>query len=98
MRVLLGFGQPIRTTTLTDRRILAADAYKVGYERFREAWEDQAVEALVFALAERADPNATMPTPPERLKARLRTPPPPISAFKPISVYRTRTRRPPQPS
>ncbi len=31
------FGQPIRTTTLTDRRILAADAYNVGYERFREA-------------------------------------------------------------
>ncbi|ADP79670.1 hypothetical protein [Pseudofrankia inefficax] len=98
MRVLLAFGQPIRSTTLTDRRILAADAYSVGYDRFREAWEDQAVEALVFALAERADPNATMPTPPKRLKARLRTPPPPITAYKPISIYRTRTRRPTQPS
>jgi len=96
MRILLGFGQPIRTT-LTDRRILAADAYHVGYERFREAWEDHAVESLVFALVERADPLATMPTSPKRLKARLRTPPPPITAYRPIAAYRTRTRRPSEP-
>ncbi|MBL7494855.1 hypothetical protein [Frankia nepalensis] len=74
-RALLAINAKPRTT-LTTRRTLASKYYGVGADRFARAYEDDVITALALALAERADPNATLPS------GRPRFPPPPFRALR----------------
>ncbi|OHV54294.1 hypothetical protein [Pseudofrankia sp. BMG5.36] len=74
-RTLLAIGGKPRTT-LTTRRAIAARPYGVGADRFARAYEDDVITTLAIALAERADPNATLPS------SRPRWPPPPFRAAR----------------
>ncbi|MBL7490220.1 hypothetical protein, partial [Frankia sp. AgW1.1] len=100
MRALLGIGLPPRTTML-ERRIRAAAGYDLSAGHYAKTWEPQGIDMLVDALAERADPAATLPTPPKWRIALLRTPPPLISVVRATRTTRTtrtgRSRRGSQP-
>ncbi|MBL7495089.1 hypothetical protein I6A84_30840 [Frankia sp. CNm7] len=80
-RALLGIGLPGRTTR-RERRAVAGEAYRVGWDQFSRAYEPRVITALVIALIDRADPAATYPTP-SLIVQILRNPPPPASAFRP---------------
>lgn len=74
--ILLGIGQPPRAN-LTERRTIAAHLYRVGPDQFAREYERRVLDALTLAIAERSDPNATLPA--RFLAMRL---PPPLSAFR----------------
>ncbi|WP_131804042.1 hypothetical protein [Pseudofrankia sp. BMG5.36] len=73
-RTLLALeGKP--RTTLTSRRALIAKRYGISVDRFVRAYEPDVIIELALALAERTDPDATLPATyaPTRRPPSLRT-------------------------
>ncbi|ONH24877.1 hypothetical protein [Pseudofrankia asymbiotica] len=73
-RVLLALeGKP--RTTLTSRRALIAKRYGISIDRFARTREKDVIIELALALAERTDPDATLPATyaPTRRPPALRT-------------------------